>query len=93
MGCLLIPKFQVHSETENVLLPVITNTHVTQMPMVITQCNIEHLNIKVIAFSCYVHITVQRSICVRQEQSYKFVIAPCSEKCHGYNDFTVNVTV
>lgn len=30
---------------------------------------------KVIASTCYMHITVQRTVCVQQEESWKYLIA------------------
>lgn len=55
-------------EIANAHMRGVTKTCVTQMLMMIKRCNLEHLLTKDIACTCYMHITVQLSVDVQQEQ-------------------------
>lgn len=43
--------------------------------MTMKRCNLEYLFMKIISCTFHMHITMQRSICLQQEQSHTFLIA------------------
>lgn len=62
---------------ENTHAAVVTIMRVTWVLMMIKRCELEYLLTKVIDCTYNVHITMQRSVHVQQEQSWKFMTTPC----------------
>ncbi len=60
---------------------VITKTRVTEVLLMIKWCNLEHFFMTVTACACYMHITVQRSMHVQQEQCLNSLNTPRKYAC------------
>ncbi len=67
-------------EIANAQVPVVTKTHAARVLMIFKWCNLGYWLKKVTACTCYMHITVQQSVGLQQEQSCDFLIVGCKGK-------------